>query len=215
MVTENKNAPDPAATKSRPAKANATKARKAAKKSNRATKATKATKPTKAAKPGAAKAAKRAPRAAAKKPARTAAKKRAPTAARKAPPVARAKSAIGIGVGKQAAALMKRMAALQAKLDAINQRERGSVLEQIRHAVERFSFTAAELFSGKPVARLLASAGRKRAATKRAATKPGAAKRAAPVKYRDGDNTWAGRGKRPAWLTERLAAGAKLEDFAV
>lgn len=35
-------------------------------------------------------------------------------------------------------------------------------------------------------------------------------------KYRDPakpENTWAGRGKKPDWLNEKLEAGAKLEDF--
>jgi DNA-binding protein H-NS len=38
------------------------------------------------------------------------------------------------------------------------------------------------------------------------------------VKYRhpnDPSLTWSGRGKRPAWLTEALAAGKSLDDFAV
>ena len=37
-------------------------------------------------------------------------------------------------------------------------------------------------------------------------------------KYRDPakpENTWAGRGKQPAWLKENLEAGAKLEDFLI
>lgn len=37
-------------------------------------------------------------------------------------------------------------------------------------------------------------------------------------KYRDPakpENTWAGRGKQPMWLKEKLEAGAKLEDFLV
>lgn len=37
-------------------------------------------------------------------------------------------------------------------------------------------------------------------------------------KYRDPakpENTWAGRGKKPAWLNEKLEAGASLEDFLV
>ena len=37
-------------------------------------------------------------------------------------------------------------------------------------------------------------------------------------KYRDPDkpeNTWAGRGKMPGWLKEKLEAGASLEDFLV
>ena len=37
-------------------------------------------------------------------------------------------------------------------------------------------------------------------------------------KYRDPakpENTWAGRGKKPMWLKEKLEAGAKLEDFLI
>lgn len=37
-------------------------------------------------------------------------------------------------------------------------------------------------------------------------------------KYRDPakpENTWAGRGKQPGWLKEKLEAGASLEDFLV
>ena len=29
------------------------------------------------------------------------------------------------------------------------------------------------------------------------------------------ENTWAGRGKKPMWLKEKLEAGAKLEDFLI
>ena len=40
--------------------------------------------------------------------------------------------------------------------------------------------------------------------------------RKAPIKFRDrSGNTWAGRGAQPRWLSEKLKAGAKLEDFAV
>jgi DNA-binding protein H-NS len=37
-------------------------------------------------------------------------------------------------------------------------------------------------------------------------------------KYRHPDDpalTWTGRGKRPAWLTEALAAGKTLDDFSI
>jgi DNA-binding protein H-NS len=38
----------------------------------------------------------------------------------------------------------------------------------------------------------------------------------AVVKFRNGtDQTWAGRGKRPQWLVEALAAGRKLDEFRV
>lgn len=45
-----------------------------------------------------------------------------------------------------------------------------------------------------------------------------ATKGSAKVKYRDPqnpDNTWAGRGRKPAWLVKALGAGASIEDFAL
>lgn len=39
-----------------------------------------------------------------------------------------------------------------------------------------------------------------------------------PVKYRDPDqpeHRWAGRGKKPRWIVEKLASGAQLEDFRI
>jgi DNA-binding protein H-NS len=38
-----------------------------------------------------------------------------------------------------------------------------------------------------------------------------------PVRFRDPDTGkgWSGRGRKPIWLTEKLQAGARLEDFAV
>jgi DNA-binding protein H-NS len=44
----------------------------------------------------------------------------------------------------------------------------------------------------------------------------GAAKSAGVVKYSNGaGGTWGGRGKRPTWLRDALAAGKQLSDFAV
>jgi DNA-binding protein H-NS len=44
-------------------------------------------------------------------------------------------------------------------------------------------------------------------------------KKAAPEpKYRHPENpavTWSGRGRKPGWITEGLAAGKTLEDFAI
>ena len=39
-----------------------------------------------------------------------------------------------------------------------------------------------------------------------------------PVKYRnpaDASQTWTGKGRKPRWLVEQLAAGKRLEDFEV
>ena len=53
---------------------------------------------------------------------------------------------------------------------------------------------------------------RKAARGSKAARKVGKA----PVKFRDGDgNSWSGRGTRPRWLAAAIAAGKKLEEFAV
>ena len=38
------------------------------------------------------------------------------------------------------------------------------------------------------------------------------------IKYRNtanSDETWTGRGRKPTWLVEALAAGSSLEDFAI
>lgn len=38
------------------------------------------------------------------------------------------------------------------------------------------------------------------------------------IKYRNTDNneeTWTGRGRKPTWLVDALAAGRKLEDFSI
>lgn len=35
------------------------------------------------------------------------------------------------------------------------------------------------------------------------------------VKYRDGDNTWTGRGRKPKWVVEKLESGVSLESLAV
>ncbi len=36
-----------------------------------------------------------------------------------------------------------------------------------------------------------------------------------PIRYRDGENTWTGRGKTPNWLKKRMAEGATREQFRV
>lgn len=36
-----------------------------------------------------------------------------------------------------------------------------------------------------------------------------------PIRYRDGENTWTGRGKTPRWLAAKIAAGATREQFEV
>jgi DNA-binding protein H-NS len=51
------------------------------------------------------------------------------------------------------------------------------------------------------------------AARGRSSSKP--AKGAVAVKYRDGENTWTGRGRTPRWLTAHEAAGRSKDEFLV
>lgn len=46
----------------------------------------------------------------------------------------------------------------------------------------------------------------------------GGKKPASPPKYRHPENanlTWTGRGRKPNWISEALASGQSLEDFAI
>ena len=35
------------------------------------------------------------------------------------------------------------------------------------------------------------------------------------AKYRDGDDTWSGKGRKPTWLLSKLNEGHDIEDFRV
>lgn len=113
---------------------------------------------------------------------------------------------------------------LQAEAKAIREREIPEVIERIRLAIAEYGLTASDLgFSraGKAAAKrkraTTPSAGNARAATRaqkstKAATKT---KRSIPPKYRDGADTWTGRGLKPRWLQAALAKGGRLEDYLI
>ena len=83
------------------------------------------------------------------------------------------------------------------------------VIARIRTAIEHYGITPDQLF-GKARRPRLAVGSQKAPARKSAAKgKPVA------IKYRDGDNTWTGRGNKPRWLVARLEEGKQLADFAV
>lgn len=77
---------------------------------------------------------------------------------------------------------------LQKKRDEIVASQKAEIREALVKTIKRYGFTAAEL--GLVT----------RDIVKRAPPKP---------KYRDGDKTWSGKGKRPSWLT--LGADGKIE----
>ncbi len=99
---------------------------------------------------------------------------------------------------------------LQAEAEAIKAKELDGVIARIRTAIEHYGITPDQLFGTVKKTKA------KRAAAKKAPARKSAAKgRPVAIKYRDGENTWTGRGTKPRWLVARLAEGKQLSDFAV
>jgi DNA-binding protein H-NS len=111
---------------------------------------------------------------------------------------------------KTYAQIQKQIETLQREADKLKRQEVDDVIARIKEAISVYGLSAADLGLGR-------TAGAKaRTAGARPARKPRKAKYAATVKYRDeAGNTWVGRGPRPQWLREALAAGKSLQDFAV
>ena len=102
---------------------------------------------------------------------------------------------------------------LQTEAEAIRRKEIDGVIERIKEAISHYGLTPEDLgFTGSG-----GSQGRNRGPGKGRAAKKSAANGApVGVKYRDDEgNTWGGRGPRPRWLRNALAAGKTLEDFRV
>ena len=114
-------------------------------------------------------------------------------------------------MSKNYATLVKQIASLQAEAEKVRKQEIDGVIARIRDAIAFYQLTAADLgFGAKGPARAAQTPAKR-------GRKPGKAKKGtAAVKYRDeAGNTWVGRGKRPQWLRDALAAGKQLSDFAV
>jgi DNA-binding protein H-NS len=120
--------------------------------------------------------------------------------------------------------MQRHIEALQAEAEVQRLKELDEVIARIRHAVEFYGITASDLGLGRKTAG-------KSAATKKPGRKAAAKVAKGPLKaalkgaakgtlngtlYRDEEGrTWVGRGKRPQWLRDQLAAGRSLEDFKV
>lgn len=81
-----------------------------------------------------------------------------------------------------------------------------AVLQLVRDAVRRYGFEPSDVFDHAQEQATL----RGGKASKSVKRKPA---RAAAAYSDAAGNTWAGRGRRPAWLNDALARGASLEDF--
>jgi len=115
-----------------------------------------------------------------------------------------------IELAKSYSQLQAQIQKLQAEAEAIKAKELDGVIARIRTAIEHYGITPDQLF-GKAKK---ASTGRT-AAKKAPARKSAAKGKPVAIKYRDGDNTWTGRGNKPRWLVARLEEGKQLADFAV
>lgn len=84
---------------------------------------------------------------------------------------------------------------------------RAEGIEEVKAAMAKHGLTVADLVKELGAAKGKASTG--------APSAPARSKVA--VKYKDSEsgNQWTGRGLQPKWLREKLANGAKLEDFLV
>ena len=110
---------------------------------------------------------------------------------------------------KTYAQIQQQIVSLQREADKLKRKEVAEVVAKIKEAIEAYELTADDLGFAAPGQRT----GTKRA--KQKPTKKAGAKTPA-AKYKDADgNTWVGRGPRPLWLRNALAAGRQLEEFAV
>lgn len=98
------------------------------------------------------------------------------------------------------AQIQKQIESLQRQAQAIRQSETKGVIERIKVAIEHYGLTPDQLFGGGAESKSNAQSSLKT---------PGNG-----AKYADGNgNVWSGRGPRPHWLRDALAAGAPLESF--
>jgi DNA-binding protein H-NS len=98
--------------------------------------------------------------------------------------------------------LMAKAEKLLEEAEELRVKELDGVIADIKEKIQTYGLTAQDLG--------LAGAARRRKAA------PAAAKKT-PARYRGPNGeTWAGgRGRKPRWVTEALAKGKKLEDFAI
>lgn len=112
---------------------------------------------------------------------------------------------------KTYAQIVKQIEVLKADAEKVRRKEVQGVVDRIREAIDVYGLTAADLgFTAK------AKPGPKPGAPAKKRGRKAAGKTTLAVKYRnEAGEGWVGRGKRPQWLRDALANGAKLEDFLV
>lgn len=106
--------------------------------------------------------------------------------------------------------IQRQIQALQKQADKLRASEVNAVVERIKVAIEHYGLTAEQLGYGGGQT---TSPGPKKGMINKAGS---ASKRANSAAYGDGNgNVWGGRGPRPRWLRDAIAAGRTLEEFAI
>jgi DNA-binding protein H-NS len=96
--------------------------------------------------------------------------------------------------------LMKLRADVDKALAGVAERERRAALDAAERAVAEHGFSLSELTGMSPP------------------RGKGGRKSKGPAKYRnpaDPEQTWSGKGRRPAWINEAEAAGRDIADFLI
>ncbi len=106
--------------------------------------------------------------------------------------------------------IQRQIEALQKQAEKLKSTEVAGVVDRIKEAISHYGLTPDQLFGAS-------SSGARKATSSsaKASGKSGRAKGASSAAYADGaGNTWGGRGPRPRWLRDALAAGKTLDEFA-
>jgi DNA-binding protein H-NS len=99
--------------------------------------------------------------------------------------------------------LIRQKADLERQIAQLNSKGRQDAIDEIRRIMAEHGLTSEDITAP--------ARGRKAGAKL-----DGSERKAVAAKYRDDQgNQWTGRGLKPRWLSAALAAGRKLEDFAV
>ena len=107
--------------------------------------------------------------------------------------------------------LQRQIQALQAEADKLRRKELEEVIGRIREAILFYGITAEDLGLAAKAAAKTKAAGRGKPGRKAAAK----ATKAEIAFRNESGQTWGGRGKRPQWLRDALAAGHTLDEFRV
>lgn len=111
-------------------------------------------------------------------------------------------------MAKTYADIQKEIESLRKTAETLRQKEVAGVIDRIKAAIETYQLSARDLGFGTRTAAPAAPRGKAKRAKK------SGARGAAVYRHADG-RTWSGRGRRPAWINEALAAGRSLDEFRV